>query len=179
MAINRRVIRKIKKMKEKEERMKLIDKYFEKNIDVEGNVIYSSFSNKLRQLRKIKGYSQEYMSKQLGLGPSTYSTYENSRYLPDVKTIVKLSDLFNVSIDYLLREQTEKEPLKRIPGDYQYSCSKRDMENMFIKYFESMGYQNIIIKNIDYNMVLKTTDYDNKVEIEPKLINSIVDFKAN
>ena len=62
----------------------------------------SGFSERLRALRKLKGYSQEEVSEKLGLAKATYGTYENGKYSPDAEKIAKMADFFNVSADYLL-----------------------------------------------------------------------------
>ena len=77
------------------------DSYFDKFNIGKGNA-KTEFSRRLRQLRKEKGVSQEYMSEKLGLAKCTYGTYENSKYIPDADTIAHLSDYFNVSADFLL-----------------------------------------------------------------------------
>lgn len=62
----------------------------------------SQFGERLRDLRKRKGYTQQQMSKIMELGLATYGTYETGRYIPDAITIAFLADFFNVSADYLL-----------------------------------------------------------------------------
>ncbi|MBQ8391237.1 MAG: helix-turn-helix transcriptional regulator [Clostridia bacterium] len=80
------------------------DEFFERqNIKcIPESECLSPFSVRLRKLRKLKGYSQENVSKKLNLANATYGTYENSRYLPDAKTIAKLAVLFDESSDYIL-----------------------------------------------------------------------------
>lgn len=64
--------------------------------------ITSPFGRRLRELRKIKGYSQQEVSKALYLGTSTYGSYETGRNVPDAKRIVQLAKFYKVSTDYLL-----------------------------------------------------------------------------
>ncbi|OUM95311.1 MAG: XRE family transcriptional regulator [Thermobacillus sp. ZCTH02-B1] len=56
---------------------------------------------RLRQLRKAKGMTQEQVAAYLNAAKSTVSQYENNVNEPDLKTLVKLADLFGVSVDYL------------------------------------------------------------------------------
>lgn len=61
-----------------------------------------SFSEKLKLLRKEKGLSQIELAKKLNISRQSISNYENGLRFPnDEKLIVKISDFFNVSIDYL------------------------------------------------------------------------------
>ena len=62
----------------------------------------SPCGERLRELRKRRGYTQQQMSKIMDLGLATYGTYETGRYIPDANTIAFLADFFNVSADYLL-----------------------------------------------------------------------------
>lgn len=56
----------------------------------------------LINLRKSMGMSQLELAKILGVSQQTVSKYENGIREPDNKTLVKLSEIFNVSTDYLL-----------------------------------------------------------------------------
>lgn len=77
-------------------------KPYEINIIPEEHRI-TPFAKRLRELRSTtKKLSQEKVSKELGFSKATYGTYENSKFLPDAKTVAKLADYFGVSADYLL-----------------------------------------------------------------------------
>lgn len=58
--------------------------------------------NRLKQLRKSKGYTQVSLQMQLGIEQSLLSKYENGERIPNVDALIKLADLYNVSIDYIL-----------------------------------------------------------------------------
>jgi len=63
---------------------------------------------KLQKLRKARGWSQEELAGELGVSRQAVSRWESDETLPDAANILKLSDLFGVTTDYLLREsQTE------------------------------------------------------------------------
>jgi len=70
---------------------------------------------RLRKLRKAKGMTQEQVAAYLNAAKSTVSQYENNVNEPDLKTLVKLADLFGVTVDHLFgREQADKKEDK--PG---------------------------------------------------------------
>ena len=54
------------------------------------------------QERKKKGVSQSEVAKFLNISQSNYSKYERGEIEPDLSTLIKLADYFDVSIDYLL-----------------------------------------------------------------------------
>ncbi len=57
---------------------------------------------RLQELRKDKGLSQDDIAKILGVSHYTVSSYECNRSDPDDKSKIKLAKLFDVSIDYLI-----------------------------------------------------------------------------
>ncbi len=60
------------------------------------------FDENLRNLRKEKDYSQEYLAEKLGVTRQTISKWENGTAMPDLKKLIELADFFEVSIDDLL-----------------------------------------------------------------------------
>ncbi|AEY64809.1 helix-turn-helix transcriptional regulator [Clostridium sp. BNL1100] len=59
-------------------------------------------NNRLRELRKEKGLTQMELAKQLNVSDRSVGFYETGERDPDTDTLRKLSDFFDVSIDYLL-----------------------------------------------------------------------------
>lgn len=60
-----------------------------------------SFGDVLAELRQDKGLYQKQLGELLNVSTSTISNYETNTHLPDYKTIVRIADYFEVSIDYL------------------------------------------------------------------------------
>ena len=60
------------------------------------------FSKKLAELRREKGLSQAALAQALGVDASTIAKYETNDRLPDVYTLSRIADYFDVSTDYLL-----------------------------------------------------------------------------
>ena len=56
----------------------------------------------LKDLRKEYGYSQKQVAEKLNISQQTYSDYENGKTEPATDTLIKISKLYNVSLDYLL-----------------------------------------------------------------------------
>lgn len=56
----------------------------------------------LRDLRKENGYSQKQIAEKLCISQQTYSDYENGKTEPTPDTLIKISKIYNVSVDYLL-----------------------------------------------------------------------------
>lgn len=64
---------------------------------------------KLKNARKAKGFSQDEVAEKLKVTRQTVSKWENGRTAPDVETLVKLSDLYETSLDLLMRENGNQE----------------------------------------------------------------------
>lgn len=60
---------------------------------------------KIALLRKQKGWSQEELAFRLDVSRQSVSKWETGDSLPDLDKIIKLSDVFEVSTDYLLKEE--------------------------------------------------------------------------
>lgn len=58
--------------------------------------------NKIKEERLNKGLSQPELAKIMNVSKQTISNWENGNRMPDVLTLKKLADFFNVSTDYLL-----------------------------------------------------------------------------
>lgn len=56
----------------------------------------------LRQIRQKKKYSQLKVAMDLSVSRELISYYENGKRSPDVDMLVRLSDYFHVSVDYLI-----------------------------------------------------------------------------
>ena len=59
------------------------------------------FQKTLLELRKINNLTQKQVAQQLGISQPSYIRYENGKAEPSLENLVKLADLFDVSIDYL------------------------------------------------------------------------------
>ena len=57
----------------------------------------------LKAIRKKKGYNQLKVAMDLSISREALSFYENGKRNPDIEMLCKLSDYYNVSIDYLIR----------------------------------------------------------------------------
>lgn len=63
--------------------------------------------NKINQLRKLSGMTQEQLAEKLNVSRQTISKWESDSTSPDLESIVKISRIFHVSLDDLLKEGEE------------------------------------------------------------------------
>lgn len=64
-------------------------------------------AEKIMSLRKQKGLSQEELAEQLGVSRQSVSKWESASSIPDIQKIMKMSEIFQVTTDYLLRDELE------------------------------------------------------------------------
>ena len=147
------------------------------------------------QIRKEQGLTQENFAKKFDVTRQTVSNWENEKSYPDLYTLVKISDEFNVSLDILLKgdsgmvknidKKIKKQPfyIGIIIGlviiivalfsfiyfnDSKLSDTTKDYENWKISSVEA-------IEIHDYQSGELITKYDNKNSID-KLI-TILDIE--
>ncbi|OGL47521.1 MAG: hypothetical protein A2161_18485, partial [Candidatus Schekmanbacteria bacterium RBG_13_48_7] len=83
--------------------------------------MHQIFAKRLHELRKTKGkyYTQTKIAKQIGklcnkqISQTTYTTWENGRSIPDIRTLTAIADYFSVSIDYLFGREIADSKRKR------------------------------------------------------------------
>lgn len=115
------------------------------------------FGKRLRLLRLQHKFSQNDLAKEFKISSATLSQYENGKRLPDLNTVIKIANFFNVSIDYLVCRT-----------DYNYKIDNGEIyESKFNKdIMEILGY-----KNIELIYKLKNLEPDEKA-----LIQDILEF---
>ena len=65
-------------------------------------------ADKIIQLRKKAGWSQEELAEQLGVTRQSVSKWEGAQSVPDLEKVLQLSSLFHVTTDYLLKDDAEE-----------------------------------------------------------------------
>lgn len=60
-------------------------------------------SEKIKSARAKSGLTQEDVAESLEISRQTLSNWENAKTLPDISSVIKMSDLYQVSLDELLK----------------------------------------------------------------------------
>lgn len=88
-----------------------------------------ALSEKLYELRKKGGFSQEQLAEQLGVSRQAISKWESGKAAPESGTLLSISNFFGVTLDYLMKEDDpapgtglEKEETRRKNNN---RCTKR------------------------------------------------------
>ena len=81
-------------------------------------------ADKIINLRKKNGWSQEELAEKLGVTRQSISKYEGAQSIPDLDKILKLSEIFGVTTDYLIKDELEEE--EYVPSQMQEKESGSD-----------------------------------------------------
>lgn len=76
-------------------------------------------ADKIIDLRKKNGWSQEELGEQLGVSRQAVSKWESMQTVPDINKIIAMAEVFGVSTDYLLKDEMEapeKQVIKEKPS---------------------------------------------------------------
>lgn len=86
------------------------------------------FSEKLKEIRKNKGLSQEQLAEKIGVSRQAVTKWETGKGLPDVENIVIIAEIFKTTLDELLRdptvEQKQETPAYTSETIYDIDCEK-------------------------------------------------------
>ena len=63
------------------------------------------FSEKFQLIRKSQGMTQEDLAEKLDVSRQAVAKWESGQVYPDISNLIQISNLFNVTVDYLVRDQ--------------------------------------------------------------------------
>lgn len=69
--------------------------------------------NRIKQLREEFGYTQQDLANKIDGAKSTIAMYENETRKPSMEILIKLSEILDCSIDYLLGKSDIRNPEKK------------------------------------------------------------------
>lgn len=89
-----------------------------------------NFSEKLKEIRKNEGLSQEQLAEKIGVSRQAITKWETGKGLPDVENMVIIAEIFKTTLDELLRDsaaiarQEEEKPVFTSETIYDIDCEK-------------------------------------------------------
>lgn len=96
-----------------------------------------NFAQKLTNLRIQNGYSQEKLAEKLYVSRQAVSKWEVGTTLPETDKIIAISNFFNVSIDYLLKEDVSSNHAENLERTViKFLGAARDMDEISQKLVE-------------------------------------------
>lgn len=89
-------------------------------------------ADKIINLRKKNAWSQEELAEKLGVSRQSISKYEGAQSIPDMDKILKLSKIFGVTTDYLIKDEIED--LEFLYEEYEESKTRKVSMEMANEY---------------------------------------------
>lgn len=87
-----------------------------------------NFSEKLKEIRKNEGLSQEQLAGKMGVSRQAITKWETGKGLPDIENMVILAEIFKTTLDELLRDSAVKQkqeiPVYTSETIYDIDCEK-------------------------------------------------------
>ncbi|MDB6354724.1 helix-turn-helix transcriptional regulator, partial [Trichococcus sp. K1Tr] len=66
-----------------------------------------NLGNKLKELRKEHNYSQQQLAEKLHVTAQAISKWENNKSVPDIINLVQLSEVYGITLDYLIKSDKQ------------------------------------------------------------------------
>lgn len=87
----------------------------------------AELKDRLKELRQEKRLIQDELAKKLNISRNTITRYENGTRQPNINTVKKIAELFDISTDYLLGI-----------SDRRYNFDNASLENLADEYFKKV-----------------------------------------
>ena len=110
-----------------------------------------NFSEKLTALRRREGMSQEQLADRLGVTRQSVSKWEGGAAQPELAKLVALSEMFHVSVDYLVKDYMEEperiaaeSEIFELPGEHPVRAAVQKLPQKYglvihLFYFEELS----------------------------------------
>ena len=80
---------------------------------------FMNFGNRLKELRLLDNLTQDELAKIVNTSRSNIANYENNKNMPSKKILVKMCEIFNCSMDFLIGLTSEVKTAKRFTDKKQ------------------------------------------------------------
>ena len=139
------------------------------------------FAEKLKNLRKQAGMSQEKLAEKLNVSRQAVTKWETETGLPDIENVMAISAMFDISVDELLSDEKEI----KVKDDYLFeSVTEYDIDDRKDFDMKFGGAKRIVLSGYDgeklrvrlVSNTLSTLQNDFKIRIDD--IKSRIDIEA-
>lgn len=118
-----------------------------------------TFGTRLGRIRKENNYTQETIANKLNVTAQAVSKWENDITSPDIDTLIKLADIFNISIDELVGRVSNA-----------ITTTKKDINKMILKIIVDSNENDKVRVNLPMGIV--------KILVESGSVTSVVNNKS-
>lgn len=154
-----------------------------------------NFPNRLKRLRDKRKWTKVQAAKAIGITPGAYGNYEYGNREPNIETLMKISNVFEVSTLYLLEG---KKTFEDLSIEDQTRLRKEHLENLttinegellslfyYLDNLEDNRFNNetvsLLYKALSYSEINKTSDNDDPINIRKMsyIIDTITSFSLS
>lgn len=97
-------------------------------LNKEVQTMEESLGQRIARLRKSKGLTQEELGDKVGISSQAVSKWETDASVPDVMLLVKIANIFDITVDELLGNERIRETPKVVPAE-----NRKDVDKMILK----------------------------------------------
>ncbi|WP_339171769.1 helix-turn-helix domain-containing protein [Anoxybacillus sp. FSL W8-1294] len=126
----------------------------------------------IRRLRNAHDWTQEQLAQRLNVSRSKVSKWENGEVLPDLQSIIDMSDLFRVSTDFLLGKHPTDEQLLQ---EVRLAYGTNDMSDEQLSVIRYINEQPKLAKRLYALRSLPTHKRKRLEEIVIKMIDEMIE----
>lgn len=132
----------------------------------------SGFHERLRTIRKEKGYTQEQIAKAIGVTKSTMAKYDRGDLEPNIDKIIKIAQFLDVPVDRLLGTEDD---VNEMHTTLMYRCREIALKYGFITDNEYNVMTNSEILNA---MEIRKAATENNMELFKDMLSAFVESHA-
>lgn len=116
---------------------------------------------RIAMLRRESGMSQMELAKYLKLSQQTISKYENGKADPDKDTLIKLSELFNVSTDYIIGNSDKRDHSELTYKDNRDIAKTVDLlrDQVYNNKRGELNYNSVKVDDNDAEFLIDTIEF--------------------
>lgn len=85
-----------------------------------------NLGERLKKNRKQCGFSQEEVAAKINITRQTLSNWEHNRSEPDIRTLMQLSGIYQVSLEKLVRPNEERADMDMLPDEKSHISSEQE-----------------------------------------------------
>lgn len=132
------------------------------------------FPTRLKSLRLQHKLTQEQLGKKINVTKVSISGYENGTRTPDVETLQKIAEVFDVSVDYLLGRTDDPIPEDIKKAMREVDPNDPDWKKAVELYKEVQEGKNPVIHGINMRRLLDLP-MEEKIKIIRRLLDTMTD----
>lgn len=93
---------------------------------------------RLRQLRNEKGWTLEQVAAEINVSNQTISNWEKGKTQPDIESLIRLADLFKVTIDYLVERESNAQSIDALILQIT-KMSPQKLQDITVQYIQELS----------------------------------------